>query len=181
MSQGRHARDAVGRLIIIGTGLDSALVTILSTGKRSYRVVFADLAGVIGAAVAIAGSATATVRITKVLFTQPSVAQTPMRMRKYSTAETGGASTTPTPVPLDSADAAASSVVRLYTVAPTLGTLVGALFDGNIQTGDNLFETFGGSDSQNTEGVVLRGTAEVLAIELTSNASINGYIEWTEE
>ena len=150
-------------------------------GKATYRIAFRGLAGVTGVAVRLAGNATTIVRVTKINFAKPSVAQAPLRLVKTSTAATGGTATTPTPIPLDSADAAAVSVVSLYTVAPTGGTEVGtgSVFEGDVGTGDVLFEVFG--DEQNAQSLVLRGIAENLEIELSADATIDGYLEWTEE
>ncbi len=90
-------------------------------GKVTYRVAFKDLAALGGLGVSIRGNDTSVVRVTKVQVAKPSVAQTPLRMIKTSTAAHGGTYTTPTPIPLDSADAAALSVIRLYTALPANG------------------------------------------------------------
>ncbi|KKM14912.1 hypothetical protein LCGC14_1701340 [marine sediment metagenome] len=148
-------------------------------GKVTYRRAFADLAGVAGSVVTISGVTGVVVKVTAIQFAKPSVAQAPLRIVKYSTAISGGTSTEPTPVPLDSNDPAARATFSLYTAVPTDGTEVGALFDGDIATGDVVYETFGGE--KNVQPVVLRGTAEYLAIELSANAVINGFVEWTEE
>ena len=148
-------------------------------GKATYRRAFADLAGVAGSAVAISGVVGIVVRVTAIQVAKPSVAQAPMRIVKYSTAISGGTSTEPTPVPLDSDDPDARATFSLYTVVPTDGTEIGALFDGDIATGDVVYETFGGE--KNAQPVVLRGAGEYLAIELSADAVINGFIEWTEE
>lgn len=150
-------------------------------GKVTYRVAFKGLSGPTGVAVRLAGNASTTVRVTKVQIAKPSVAQAPLRMVKTSAAATGGSATTPTPIPLDANNAAASSVISLYTSAPTGGTEVGtgSIYESDIGTGDVLFETFG--DEQNTQAVVLRGTAQNLEIDLSAAAAIDGYLEWTEE
>lgn len=151
-------------------------------GIRTYRVVFADLAGPAGVAVVLPGSATRIIRVTKVQIAKPSVAQAPLRMRKTSTAHTGGTSTTPTPVPLDSGNPAASAVLRLYTVVPAGGgAVVGAVFDADIATTEIVLEEFGSLQSQDGQALVLRGVAEGLAIQLSAAATLNGYLEWTEE
>lgn len=51
---------------------------------------------------------------------------------KRSSPDTGGTSAAATVVPLDSADAAATATVLIYSAAPTLGTLVGDL---NVDVG----------------------------------------------
>ncbi len=55
----------------------------------------------------------------------------------------------------------------------------GSVYESDIDTNDVLFETFG--DEQNTQALVLRGIAETLEIELSADAALDGYIEWTEE
>ena len=90
-------------------------------GKATYRLAFKDLAALGGIAVSLRGNATNLVRVTKVQISKPSVAQAPLRMVKTSTAAHGGTFTNPTPIPVDSLDAAALSVVRLYTVLPANG------------------------------------------------------------
>jgi hypothetical protein len=50
-----------------------------------------------------------------------------LRLVKQSTASTGGTATTATNVPFDSANAAATAVFKGYTVAPTQGTILGAI------------------------------------------------------
>lgn len=52
-----------------------------------------------------------------------------------SAPDTGGTSTTPTVVPMDPSDIAASCVVNAYTVAPTAGTKVGAIRGGRVVGG----------------------------------------------
>ena len=150
-----------------------------SVGKDTYRVIFADLVAVAGVAVQILGSATRIVRVTRIHFAQPSVAQNNLIIRKNSTAAGAATGSEPTPVPLDSVDVAAGAVVRLFTAAPAAGVVVGSLYEADHGTGDVIFETFG--DEQNTQGVVLRGVAEAVTIVLSAGATINGYIEFTEE
>ncbi|HDZ39635.1 MAG TPA: hypothetical protein ENH62_15400, partial [Marinobacter sp.] len=79
-------------------------------GLETYRVVFNGLTNPIGTAVAIIGAANKTLRVTQVQIAKPSVAQEPLRIRKYSSAITSGTFSTPTPVPLDSNNAVAAGV-----------------------------------------------------------------------
>ncbi len=150
-------------------------------GKVTYRVAFKNLVALTGVAVRLAGSASTIVRVTKVQIAKPSVAQAPLRMVKTSTAPGDGTATTPIGIPLDSANDPATAVLSLYTAAPTGGTEVGtgSVYDSDIATDDVLFETFG--DEQNAQAVVLRGVAETLEIDLSADATLDGYIEWTEE
>ncbi len=156
---------------------EAAQIRVL--GRSTYRVTFADLAGVIGVAVQIQGVAGKKVRVNRIHFSKPSVAQAPLIFTKNSAAATGGTATTPTPVPHDSGSASVGAVVKLFTVAPTPGAAVGNVYNADHGTSDVLFETFG--VEQNTEPVVLKGVAECVTIVLQADAIINGYIEWTEE
>jgi len=156
-------------------------MTTMSSNKATYRVAFKGLVALTGVAVRILGSATKIVRVTKVQIAKPSVAQAPLHMVKCSTAPVDGTSTNPAGIPLDSAFDAATAVVDLYTAAPTGGAEVGtgSLFEGDIGVGDVVYETFG--DEQLTQTVVLRGILQTLEIDISAGATIDGYIEWTEE
>lgn len=109
-----------------------------------------------------------------------------------STVNTGGTSTTPTIVPYDSGDVAATGVVRAYTANPAvLGMLVGnvrvakmllVLSTGATSFQDRLIWDFG---DRPTKALVLRAN-QVFAINLNAVAfanatSFNVYIEWTED
>ena len=87
----------------------------------TYRVAFKDLAGDADLAVSLRGSATKVIRVTHVDFSKPSAAQAPMQLVKTLSAAHGGTFTTPTPIPLDSLDPVALSVVRFYTTEPVNG------------------------------------------------------------
>lgn len=146
----------------------------------------------------ITGSATAIVRVTRIAITATTTSATPaaidVLLVKRSTANTGGTSTgSPTPVPHDSANAAVSATVLAYTANPSaLGTIVGTALRNEklIQT----LATATATDFPPIERliwefkvrpVVLRGIAEVLAVNLnavsvTTTASFDIDIEWTE-
>jgi hypothetical protein len=107
---------------------------------------------------------------------------------KQSSADSGGTSSSVTAVPTDSAFAAASATVLSYTANPTVGTQIGLLradkFTALLSTGTSaqiqIVWRFGGP------GVVLRGTAEVLAVHFnaetwTATNSCNFAWNWTEE
>jgi hypothetical protein len=108
---------------------------------------------------------------------------------KRSTANTAGTSTTLTAVPLDSLNSAATATVRSYTANPTLGTTVGTIYSEKVLVpttttlgGELIFSTNLGQFNQD---VVVRGTSEVLAVNLNSvtvaGGSFNISIIWTEE
>lgn len=158
----------------------SAIVTGLVTATTSTDIF------------TISGSATKTVRILQVGISATSAADTKVNMLlvKRSAANTGGTSTTPTLVPHDSANAAATVTVRAYTANPSaLGAAVGTIrtlkFDAiGTSTVLPMVEVleFGTRPSQ---AVVLRGTSQILAVNLSSTTittpSFDIWIEWTEE
>lgn len=144
----------------------------------------------------IIGSATKTVtvkRITVSGMTLTAVGYFTINVEKLSTASTGGTSTTLAAVPLDSNNAAATAVVKAYTVAPTKGTLVGtiaswrALWQATVAVANALTDyfTFNFGDMRETKGVILRGIAQEVALTfpvvLASAGTLAIDIEWTEE
>ncbi len=149
----------------------------------------------------LTGSATKTIRVTRITITATTTSATPVALDilllKRSTANTGGTSTgSPTAVPHDSANAAATATVLSYTAPPTTGTLVGTALRNqklmlmlatatatDFMSNDKLVWEFGNRPSQ---AIVLRGITEVLALNLntttpTATASFDVDIEWTEE
>lgn len=161
--------------------------------KNTYRATIVNLAG--GASVTdlltVTGSATKTIRIRKIVLQAVAGANQVIDvvLIKRSTADTGGTSTSVTMVPVDSNDAAATAVVTAYTANPTLGTTVGnvdarkAFLPGsnNGPTEPTIFD-FGDNASK---AIVLRGTAEQLAINLNGlNVASDTYnitVDETEE
>lgn len=144
----------------------------------------------------IIGSATQTVtvkRITVSGMTLTAVGYFTINVEKLSTASSAGTSTTLPAVPLDSAAAAATAVVKAYTVAPTKGNLVGtisswrALWQATSAAAAGVVDYFTfefGSISQ-TKGVILRGVTQelclVFPVVLASAGTLSIDIEWTEE
>lgn len=138
----------------------------------------------------ITGSATKTVRILRIAIsgTQTAAAQRDILFIKRSTANTAGTSAAATRVPHDSANAAATATVLSYTANPTLGTTVGTVRSRKLliptaaTVGEEMVIDFG---TRNGQGLVLRGIAEVLAVNLNSVTSAgNSFditVEWTEE
>lgn len=113
---------------------------------------------------------------------------------KRSAANTGGTSTTPTPVSIDSTNAAATAVMTVYTAAPSLGTAVGTLaivtFNFAALTAPGTFSniyTFATTEGLNTyqQPITLRGTSESLCANFNGAAWPLGgtdliTVEWTE-
>lgn len=143
----------------------------------------------------ITGSASKVVRIRKMGFaasaTNPTSAN--ILIVKRSTANTGGTSTLLTNVPNDSDDLAGTATVRSYTANPTLGTTIGNIrsYKMTIPQTTPLGGVGGGPINEITFGnigdkaIVLRGTSEVLSVNLNSTTitgnSFNIFVEWTEE
>lgn len=139
---------------------------------------------------AITGSASKTVRINRVQISgnATSAVNIPVTLVKRSTANTGGTTGAPSVVPHDSTNAAATATVVNYTANPTTGTPVGNLrsqlcnFVPGTGSATSMIQEFG---TRNDQAVVLRGTSQVLAINL-GGATVTGGgvsidIEWTEE
>lgn len=175
---------------------DQAAVTIYAVPAVSITSTYSAITtGLITGLLAtdiftITGSATKTITVKKirVTATRSGSTTTGILLIKRSTANTGGTSTAETMVPHDSNNAAATAVVRTYTVNPTLGTSVGSIrsqkqFINVAATGttDVINWEFGQDTSQ---GVVLRGTSQVLAVNLAGQTittpSFEIYIEWLE-
>lgn len=144
----------------------------------------------------IIGSATTTVVIRSIRvsgMTLTAVGYFAINLEKLSTASSGGTSTTPPCVPLDSNDAAATAVVRAYTVAPTKGNLVGtiaswrALWQATVAAaaGTTDWHVFDFGDTYETKGIYLRGVTQEIAlvfpVVLASAGTLAIDIEWTEE
>lgn len=138
----------------------------------------------------ITGSGTKTIKIKKIRITanRSGSTTTDIFLVKRSTANSGGTSTAETMISHDSGDAAATAVIRSYTVNPTLGTTVGTLrvqkqFINVAATGttDVINWEFGQDTSK---PIVLNGTSQVLAVNLggvtITAPSFDIYIEWIE-
>jgi hypothetical protein len=139
----------------------------------------------------ITGSATKTVRVKKIELsftvnvTLGASQSFDVQLVKRSTANSSGTSTTPAITPHDSSDAAATAVVRGYTVNPTLGSLVGVvralkLTANSVNTTNPVVRVVWEFPAP----VVLRGTSEVLAVNLNGSTLTSDdnamSIEWSE-
>lgn len=112
-----------------------------------------------------------------------------LQVVKRSTLDTGGTSTTMTNVRLNSNTSAASAVVRGYTANPTLGTSIGVLNAGYLSTNTLATSAFASKDlvfdfsnqwlwiNESTTSVAVNANAT----SLTSGATLNCTIEWTEQ
>lgn len=161
--------------------------------KATYRAATGapaiDGAGVL---LQIQGSGTKTIRVTRVVVggNLTVTSNGLVTVQKYSTAVSGGTSAAVTGTPLDSASSAATAAVLRWTAVGTTGSLIGAVgARKSTWTADTLANsaeavfTFG---DLNGQALVLRGTAEYLAVSTSGFGSYTGAtytveIEWTEE
>ena len=164
--------------------------------KASYSASTLKLAVATSANViwTLTGSATKTIRVTRIELSgtcATTAKDINFFIAKYSTAATGGtAGTAPTIAPHDSASAAATATIGVYTADPTAGTSVGNIRSGNLQlavtagtTATGLYvASFGDRPSQ---AIVLRGIAQQIGISLnaenTATTVMDIVVEWTEE
>ena len=193
-------------------GVNSNLASVwsipLDSTKRTYSVAMSNL--VVASSPTtywqICGSATSTVRVTRISIAgrQTTAASADFQLIKTSTAATGGTIASGQPFAgaaivgnaYDTNSAAGTALVTAWTANPTVGTPIitsaGWLWSGQIFLG-NLSTTASTSginiDFGNHPGsaVVLRGAAQCLAISSAvgtgpgSGNLMNITIEWTEE
>jgi hypothetical protein len=139
----------------------------------------------------ITGSATKTVRVLRVGVSgiATAVGTQVVNLIKRSTANTAGTSAGVTAVSHDSTNAAASATVLQYSANPTLGTAVGTVRSAALPFG--AAAAVGGGEKEwnfsdnNDQAIVLRGTSQVLALNLNAaiiaGATVTAWVEWTEE
>lgn len=137
----------------------------------------------------ITGSGTKTIQIIRITITatRTTGAQTLVQLIRRSTANSSGTSSTLTAAKMDSNNSAATATVLAYTANPSLGNSAGTLSSANyFIAGTGTATTpivldFGNSLNQ---PVVLRGTGEVLAVNLNgvtvTGGSFNITVEWSE-
>lgn len=143
----------------------------------------------------VIGSATKTVVIKRISvsgMTQTAVGYYAINVEKLSTASTSGTSTTLVATPLDASDAAATAVVKAYTVAPTKGTLIGTLRSWRalwqattaVAGGPTTDYDFDFGDIPGANGITLRGVAQEIALTfpvvLASAGTLSVNVEWIE-
>src|SRR5574338_836871 len=175
----------------VGDNANPLVTSIVDTVKNTYSAsaIFAAAASPTDV-FTITGSASTTVRITRISFTgtQTTGAMRDVLIIKRSAANTGGTSATPNRDPHDSTFPAATATVRNYTANPSgLGAAVGTIRSQNVLlsastavTGEFIMDW----GPRNSQAPVLRGTSEVLAINLngvtSTGNSLSISIEWTE-
>lgn len=193
----------------IGDALVAANVATVSAGKSlnvsldgiasaTYRAGLAPFSAGTGATTAIAilgGSATKTIRVTKVAVsstTATAAVYYDLQLNKTSTAHTGGTPVAGTVVPMDSGFAAGTATANSFTAAPTSGTAVGVVdctrvfspISGTPALGPQpyvfQFPAYGNS------ALVLRGTAQELEVRINGVTPANAQtwdimFEWVED
>lgn len=191
-------KDGNGVNQTVSTTPDSAgaLTSVVNTEgvKATYSASVVALATVTSATdvFTLTGSATKTIRLTQVRVsgTIDTAAQyVNLALNKHSAANTGGTSASITPIPHDSSDVAASATVLSYTANPTIGTSLGTVetsryFAALSGTAAPTTERVWDYTTRNGRGIVLRGVAQQVALNLgtTANSGVfNISIEWTEE
>ena len=193
--------DSSGRILVETAPLTTTtLINVNSIPQDSTKATYSATSA-IGFASAtnatdiftITGSASKIIRIVRIAFsaqvTTAGVAN--VLLIKRSAANTGGTSTAATAVEHDTTDPAATATVLSYTANPSaLGAALGTVRAARIfiptsgtDTSDFVNEWDFGTGPDKT--IVLRGTAQVLAINLNATTVTGGtwtcYVEWTEE
>lgn len=183
--------DSAGREISIGK-----VATFAASGAFTPAATPTDM-------VLLGGSATKTVRAIAMIIAGQTTAASSIEylLVRRSTANTVGTFVAATAVKNDSLNAAATAVIGHYTANPTLGNTVGtvnrisvatpvlkgASWAGIIQSTNFDMCQIGLVPSDSiSQAMVLRGTAEQLAINFAGAALIGGQIHqytvlWTEE
>ena len=185
-----------GAVFTDSLGDDSAPIRaeITPNSKTTY-VASGTVVPVTGATdlVTIIGSATKLVKLIRVVFSATILTAAingSVSIVKRSTADTGGTSTAPALIPLDSANAAATAVIAAYTANPTgLGTAVGAIWQAKYlyqiaASGNPTVLTI--DFNQLGQAGTLRGVAQQLALNLNAVAfasagSVDYSFVFTEE
>lgn len=183
--------------IPVAARADGNVVSISSNGTRpTFKYVAQDITPVATATdvLVLSGSATKVIRVTKVSVVGTATAASiyDNYIIKRTAANTGGTSTSVTPAQSDSADAAATATLKLYTANPS------ALGAGIAVEGAKTYLSAGATPgaaalphvytfgTRNDKAIVLRGTGESLAFNfggqaVPSGASLYLSIEWTED
>lgn len=195
-------KDGAYNFIFNGTTWDrqrsaTGTVGVTSVNIEGTKTTYAaSIIGLVAAGAAtdifyISGSATRTVRVNKIRATATQTVSgiIDISLVKRSTANSGGTCATVTTVPLDSANAAGTAIVTSCTANPTTGSLVGNVRSEklaiNVATTTSVDEAFWRFGDVNGQAVTLRGTAQVLAVNLNGATLAGNFfdisIEWTEE
>ena len=156
----------------------SARLALTRRNIPVYRVAFSDLvvAGA-GVGVELLGVANKLITLRHIQISKPSSAIEPLKLDKLSSACSGGTSSSITGVPNRTSFAAAGSSVKLYTGAPTSGTVINQLQEIDIGTSDVMNEGF----DPNNGAYALEALAQRIVLTFPGAVTCNGYIQWQEE
>lgn len=196
------------QVVVLGDGNTAASIATVSKSlglnvsldginAQTYRAVCAPFSAGTGATTAIAtltGSASKTIRVTKVAVsssTATGAVYYDLQLNKTSTAHTGGTPVVATVVPLDSGFAAGTATANSYTAAPTSGTPVGVVDSTRVLsplTGTPVLAqpyTFI-FPSSGSSALVLRGVAQELEVRINAVTPTNAQtwdicFEWVED
>lgn len=160
--------------------------------KNTYMIGFNNLVVAAGATdiFTITGSASRIIKIIEIELQGTSAAATVINVNvvKRSTLNTGGTSTTLTPVPLNSSSPASTATVKTYTANPTLGTSLGIIstkkYNVNINTAtpDSFEQEY---TYLSAELPTLNNANESICVNFAgatlTTPSFDGYIIFTEE
>jgi len=156
---------------------DGVLVNFAKNATDTYEMWFPVAAAGSGDAVEIVGSASRVGRVLEIYVANPSV-QTVFQFVKRSTAASGGTASNPPATPLDSNDAAATVVIKNYSVVPTPGTIVGSpLFKKTLATSQHLDKVWADGGGQPP---TLRAITETICINVDGAVTFDVYLRWTE-
>src|SRR3989304_1401828 len=163
-----------GQLVQIDRANEPVPVTV--TGALpTYSAAF-SFAAVSGDAVVIFGSVLRNIRIQEIVIAKPSVPERVLIVQR-STADSGGTSTVATNGLVDPDDPITSTIVRVYTAAPTGGTSAGTIARAVVGPSDVMGFSFKDWPKQPT----LRNTTDCLAVNVDATGTLPGWIVWTEE
>lgn len=162
-------------------------ITTIDSMKKTYAAAM-KLTPIVGTNLEITGAAAGTVEINRITITLFATAAgvLDITLNKRSAASTVGTAVNLTKVPYDAADAAAAAAaVRVFSVAPTPGALVGPVRQAMLsvvasQASDRLrFES-----GSYAKSFTLTGVAQALTLDIAgtipAGAAIAVDIEWTE-
>jgi hypothetical protein len=163
----------------VGTTGVPAVVTESTKATYSCAIGATTLAATATDFFTIVGSATKTVRVSRITISGigTSAGTSEIYLYKRTTANSGGTATQPTIVQHDSNDAAPTAVVNTYSANPTLGTgnalRAQRLAIQLTATGDVPAIVWDFS-TRNSKGLVLRGIAQCLALNFNGAAVVGG-------
>jgi hypothetical protein len=195
---GFKALQGGAKLFTDASSNDSAPVAVSQVGGQKATYTYSIVATAPYATptdwIVLRGSATKLVKVVRFSFSGVATAATSIvfTLQKHTTANTSGTATQPAPMLHDSSDAAASAVIELYSVAPTI--TAGLPFRtirydlavvpaASAVVTDRFVEYYG---LHLEEPLTLRGVAQEMAVNFAGAAIPSGglydlSITWTEE